>query len=72
MYKSLNEVFERLHNRCRKCDANLDAKNPQSFDHTHGLEIEGFNEKQWCYKTCDCGLQTSYRLMKAKIDNKQV
>lgn len=38
--------------KCRWCGGKIPAANIHSYNHKGGIEIEGFNEKQWVYFHC--------------------
>jgi hypothetical protein len=64
MYKTLEDLFYQLVQKCAMCKADLSNITSESYDHDDGVAVEGYTCNQWAYKTCPhCGYQTSYRKM---------
>ena len=47
--------------KCHWCSSELET-NPRSYDHDDGVEVEGFERRQWVYFRCPgCGYDWSLR-----------
>ena len=58
---------------CNWCGSSLDGIEFEMYDHSAGVEVEGYDHPQWLYKTCrKCGYQWAYwKLVKRSQRKKQ-
>ncbi len=56
------EQIEALNLNCHWCDTPIVAGSVRSYDHSGGVEVDGFDAKQWVYFRCTkrkCGYDWS-------------
>lgn len=57
---------------CRWCKTRIKAINIESYDHTGGIELEGYEKPQWVYFTCEgCNYQWSLWKLLRQIEARQ-